>query len=113
MDVERAVARRLAEATGIRAFVEVPERRPDEFVSVEMVAGGGGRFVSRPTLAVQSWARTRRRAAEIAAMVERAVPGLADEENVFAASSGGSRRWPDPSSGQARYQTAVKLAVCE
>lgn len=113
MDVERAVAARLMGATGIRAFLEVPEQRPLEFISVELVGTGGGRFVRTATLAVQSWARTRRRAAEIAGMVESAVYGLTDEDAVFGATPTSTYRWPDPDSGQERYQTTVELTVCE
>lgn len=113
MDVERMAAERLMEATGVKAVLEVPDRRPDEFISVELVSGAGGRFVKSMTLAVQSWAATRRRAAEIAGAVAGAIPSLLDEENVFDAYDGGTYRWPDPDSNQERYQTAIVLTICE
>lgn len=113
MDVERVVAKRLMDATGIKAVLEVPGERPDEFISVEMTGGGGDRFVRTASLAVQSWARTRRRAAEISRLVEEATPGLTEEPNVFRAVANGSYRFPDPDSGQARYQTNVELTICE
>ena len=114
MDVERVVAQRLMGATGIKAVLEVPEERPDEFISVEMTGGTGDRFIRRASLAVQSWAQTRQRAAEISRLVEAAVSGIADaEQNVFRAVATGSYRWPDPDSGQARYQTNVELTICE
>lgn len=113
MDVERVVAERLMDATGIKAVLEVPGERPDEFISVEMTGGSGDRFIKGASLAVQSWAQTRRRAAEIARLVEQSVPDLTDEPNVFRAVANGSYRWPDPDSGQARYQTNVELTICE
>lgn len=113
MDVERVAAARLMAATGIKTVLEVPDPRPDEFVSVERTGGTGDRFVKGATLAVQSWAATRRRAAEIAALVEVAVPSIAEEPNVFSAVAQGSYRWPDTDSGQARYQTVVELTICE
>lgn len=114
MDVERVVAKRLMDATGIQAVVEIPAERPDEFVSVEMTGGSGSMFLKTATLAVQSWAQTRRRAAEIARAVEPAVPGIAeDEPNVFRSVANGTYRWPDPDSGQPRYQTTVEITVCE
>ena len=114
MDVERAVAQRLMDATGITAVLEVPEERPDEFISVEMTGGTGDRFIRGASLAVQSWAQTRRRAAEIARMVEQAVPAIPDaEQNVVRAVATGSYRRPDPESGQPRYQTNVELTICE
>ena len=112
MDVEREVAAKLAEETGMRVFLEVPAARPAEFVSVELT-GGGGRLIGTLTLAVQSWATTRKRAAEIAGLVRDAVPALEDLPNVFAPVAVSTYRWPDPESNQKRYQTTVELTVCE
>lgn len=113
MDVERVVAQRLMGATGIKAVLEVPEERPDEFISVEMTGGTGDRFIRQASLAVQSWAQTRQRAAEIARLVEQATPCLTEEPNIFRAVANGTYRWPDPDSRQARYQTNVELTICE
>ena len=113
MDIERVAAQRLMDSTGIKAVLEVPAERPDEFISVEMTGGSGDRFTRSASLAVQSWAKTRRRAAEIARLVEEAVPDIADEPNVFRAVANGSYRWPDPEAGHERYQTNVEITVCE
>ena len=79
MDVERTVASRISASIGVDAYLEVPRERPDEFVTVELSSTSGGRFVREAVLAVQSWAATRRRAAEIASLVESAVYNLVDE----------------------------------
>lgn len=114
MDVERVVAQRLMGATGIKAVLEVPEDRPTEFISVEMTGGTREKlFIQHASLAVQSWAQTRQRAAEIARLVEQAAPGLTEEPNIFRAVANGTYRWPDPDSRQARYQTNVELTICE
>ena len=44
MDVEAAVARRLAQAAGVPGCLEVPEEMPDSFISVEQIGGGGSMF---------------------------------------------------------------------
>ena len=106
-------ASRLSASTGVRAVLDVPRERPAEFISVELTGGTGGRFVRTSTIAVQSWAATRRRAAQIAVAVEAAAYGLMDEPGVFGVSVGDSYRWPDPDSGQQRYQTTIELTVCE
>ena len=114
MDIERVAAQRLMGATGIEAVLEVPEDRPSEFISVEMTGGTREKLcIQHASLAVQSWAKTRKRAAEIARLVEEATPDIADEPNVFRAVANGSYRWPDPDSGHERYQTNVELTVCE
>lgn len=113
MDVERIAAQRLMEATGVNAVLEVQKSRPAEFISVEMTGGSGDRFIRTASLAVQSWAKTRERAAEIASLVEAAVQDIEDEPNVFRAVASGTYRWPDPDSGHERYQTNVELTICE
>lgn len=113
MDVERVVAAHIMEATGIQTVLEVPGKRPSEFISVERTGGSGDAFVKHASLAVQSWAKTRRRAAEIASLVEGCIPDLIVEDNVFSAVADGSYRWPDPDSGTPRYQTNVEVTICE
>lgn len=113
IDVERVVAKRLMDATGIRAVLEVPEERPEEFLSVELTGTGTDLYPKTCSLAVQSWAKTRRRASEIAGLVEVAIYGLTDEPNVFKAVPDGTYRWPDPDSRQERYQTNAELTICE
>lgn len=113
MDVERVVAQRLMEATGVNAVLEVQKHRPDEFISVEMTGGSGDLFMRTASLAVQSWAKTRSRAAEIASLVEASIQHIADEPNIFRAVANGTYRWPDPDSGHERYQTNVELTICE
>lgn len=113
MDVEHMVATRLMDATGIQAVIEVPDDRPKEFISVQLLGSTGDRFIKVHRLAVQSWAETRPRAAEIARMVELAAFDLDEEQNVFRSVANGTYRWPDPDSGQARYQTNLELTICE
>ena len=113
MDIGSVAASRLMDSIGIKAVLEVPDPRPEELISVEMTGGSGDRFVRTASLAVQSWAPPRQRAAEMARLDAEAVPDIADEPNVFRAVANGSYRWPDPDSGHERYQTNVELTVCE
>lgn len=113
MDIERVVAKRLMAETGIKAVLEVPKDTPDEFISVELTGGNGLGFGIQAFVAVYSWAPTRRRAAEIAGVVENAVPTLLHEENIFDAFADGTYRLPDPATGGARYRTNVNLTVFE
>ena len=113
MDIERFVAAKVAETTGLKCVLEVPEIRPGEFVSVQRTGGPEKRFSSSPTLAVQSWAKTRRRAAEIAMTVRNALMGLMAFDCVFAVEIEKTYRWPDPESGHERYQTVVNMTIYE
>lgn len=113
MDVERMVAQRLMDETGIEAVLDVPADTPSEFISVSQTGSSRSGCINRVQLVAQSWAKTRRRAAEIAEAVEHAVPSLMDEECVFEATCGDTYRWDDPDSRQRRYQTNVNVTICE
>lgn len=113
MDIERIVAKRLMDATGVGAVLEIPSDRPSEFISVELTGGNWLDFGKQAIVSVYEWAPTRKRAAEIASIVEQSVPLLLAEENIFDAFSDGSYRMPDPESGGARYKTNVNLTIFE
>lgn len=113
MDIERVVAERLMRATGIECVLDVPSERPAEFVQVALAATSATRFIQSPRVLATSWAKTRRRAREIADAVERACSAIEDEPNVFSAVSDGTYRWDDPDTGTPRYQTNINLTICE
>lgn len=116
MDIEAVVARRLMEATGVRAFLEVPEESPDEFITVEMTGGGGG-FLDPARFDVDCWSAKgkggRKRAAEIAEAVKAAVPDLDDEPDIFHPTVENCYRMPDPDTGRPRYVVGIQVWICE
>lgn len=113
MDAERVAALAIQQATGIPCRLDVPAERPDELITVSLAATSADRFKSTARLAVQSWAKTRRRAHEIAEAVEAACASVEDEPNVFSCLPDGTYRWDDPETGTPRYQTNVNMMICE
>lgn len=113
MDEERACAERVMASTGIKCVIDVPEKRPDEFVQFSLAATDGGKFSKRSRVTATSWAKTRKRAREIAEAVERACAAIEEEPNVFSAIPDGTYRWDDPDTGTPRYQTNINLKICE
>ncbi len=113
IDIERKVASAIAGKTELDVVLEVPANRPDEFISVELTGSDGKQFNPTYRLAIQSWAQSRVRAAEIARLVEEAVYGLDENEEMFSPGVDGTYRFPDPTSKQERYQTAAHVTVCE
>lgn len=116
MDIERTVAARLAEATGIDAYLEVPNPAPDEFLCVEQTGGGGG-FLDPVQLDVDCWAAKakggRKRARAIAEAVRSAVADLDDEPNMFHPTVETFYRMPDPDTGRPRYTVGIQVWICE
>ena len=114
MDVEAAVARRIAPAAGVTGFVEVPESMPDSFISVERLGGGGSMF-EPAQLAVHCWAgkKQRKAAQALSERVKAAVYGLDDEPNVFHPEVTNTYRQNDPDTGRSRYIVQIQVWVCE
>lgn len=112
MDVEVAVARRVGAAVGVPAYLDVPKDTPDEFVTAEQT-GGGGSFLEEVMLDIDCWAKTRKRAKELADLVAAAVSDFDDEPNIFNPKVTNTYRMNDPDSGRPRYVVSVSLWICE
>lgn len=112
MDVEAVVARRLMDATGVPAFLEVPPDAPDEFLTVELT-GGGGTFLEPCRLDVDCWAQTRKRAKAMSKDVSAAAIDLDEEPNIFHPTVENTYRMPDPDTGMPRYVVQFQVWVCE
>ena len=114
MDVEAAVARRLAQTTGAPAYVEVPGDMPDSFISVEQIGGGGSMF-EPCRLAVDCWAgkKQRKAAQALSEKVKAAVYDLDEESNIFNPEVTNCYRQNDPDTGRSRYIVQIQVWVCE
>lgn len=112
MDVEAVVSRSLMAATGVTAYLEVPEGTPDEFISVEQT-GGGGDFLEPAQLNVACWAKTRKRARAVSEAVKVAVMDLDEEPNIFHPTVENCYRMPDPDTGRPRYVVGIQVWICE
>lgn len=114
MDVEAVVARALASALGVPAFLEVPADPPGRFIVVEQV-GGGSSFADPVAIDVDCWSGklARRDAASLAAQVRDAVPGLDEEPNIFGPKPTNIYRANDPETGRSRYTVQLSLRLCE
>lgn len=120
MDVEATVARRIAEATGVRAYLEVPkdeDLEPDcDFITVEQTGGGAG-MLDPVQLDIDCWSSKRKggrkRARAVARLVEAAVLDLDEEPNIFHPTVENTYRMNDPDTGRPRYVVQAQVWVCE
>lgn len=113
MDIEAAVARQIAKATGVPAYLEVPKDAPSSFTTVERI-GGGGSYMEPVQLAIDCWAgkKQRKAAQALSERVKAAVYGL-DEPNVFHPEVTNTYRQNDPDTGRSRYIVQAQVWVCE
>lgn len=114
MDIEAVVARRLSEAVGVPARVEVTGATPEIFISVERLGGGGSMF-EPVQLAVDCWAgkKQRKAAQALSEKVKGAVYDLDEEPNVFHPEVTNCYRQNDPDTCRSRYIVQAQLWVCE
>lgn len=109
MNVEAEIIRYLSDC-GIKAYADVPNPRPDEFVTVELTGGTieYGR-VGRPTVAIQSWSRSRYSASELAIRVDSLMRDIVSVPTFARCRRNSLYNFPDEA--QARYQGVYDLVT--
>lgn len=110
IDVEGALIAYLKRETGVETYAEVPNPRPDEFVTVERT--GGPRtdvVVDNPMLAIQCWSTSRLAASKLALSVDEVLPAFAYEPNIHKVERLSLYNHPDEKGNVARYQIVVQL----
>lgn len=114
MDIEAAVARRIAKAVGVPAYTEAPKDAPGSFATVERI-GGGGSYMEPVQLAIDCWAgkKQRKAAQALSERVKAAVYDLDEEPNVFHPEVTNTYRQNDPDTGRSRYIVQAQVWVCE
>lgn len=96
---------------GFEAFMDVPETRPARFITVERTGGPEGLITGSPMLAVQVWAKYRFEAASFATRLAVELQKLVLLPWVARVQVSSVYNFPDPDSGQARYQITVELVT--
>ena len=96
----------------VEAFGSIPEVRQSSFITVERTGGQQTSLFDSPTLAVQCWAETRSEAMKLADLVAARLRGGWRQQSYVAACDVNSiYNFPNPDSGQARYQLTVTASL--
>lgn len=96
----------------VPVHAQVPSTRPPMFITVERTGGPRDLIQDRGTYALQCWAPTRAKAAALSKQVADAVLHLPATTPALAATDVVSvHNFPDPDSGQARYQVTVNAVA--
>lgn len=98
---------------GVPVSTDVPADRPKRFITIERTGGSRSERRDLPMLAVQVWAESRVQAGDLAGMVADEIEHVTEHSQVGRVSLSGPYNFPDPSSGQARYQITVELVVVD
>lgn len=97
---------------GAKAYADVPATRPATFVTVERTGGQRTLFLDSGTYAVQAWASTRSKAADLAQrLADLLLTAPARYGRLASTTVVSVYNFPDPDSTQARYQATVTAVI--
>lgn len=113
MDIEAAIIAYLTERLeGVKVYADVPEEKPDKFVTVERTGGNMENRLDHPRVAIQAWATRRYVASALMADVDRFMCDMPlYVEDVMGCSRDTTYNWPDPDSRMPRYQGIYLLTT--
>ncbi|MCF0121688.1 MAG: hypothetical protein HUJ74_00390 [Lachnospiraceae bacterium] len=112
MNIETTVIEYLNDK-GYCASASVPDPRPDEFVTVELTGGNYEVNISRPTLAIQAWSKTRLSASVLAGNLITDLQKLNVLSGIARSDINSYYHFADPDSRAERYQIVVNLVINE
>ena len=103
---------------GVKAFTEVPNPRPVEFVRVLLLGGYQGNLVTDvPRLAVEAWGNSKARAQALAAKCRQDIDAAARDGRMGSATLhrvnvvSRPQNLPDPATAQYRYTATYELSL--
>ena len=110
MNVEVSIISGLGTVLDVTVYADVPKNRPDSFVTVERTGGGRDAYglIDRPTIAVQSWAKTRYEAAQLANTVDAVMHSLVGYDGITSVVTNTITNFPS-SDGVPRYQGLYEI----
>lgn len=111
--IEETVLAFLENATGIQTFAERPKNPPAEYLLIERTGGGYENYINRATIAVQSYADSLYRAAQMNLRVEKAMRSIDELMNVSKCLLNSSYNWTDTESKKYRYQAVFDIIYME
>ena len=97
----------------IPAYAERPEKPPEEYFIIERTGGGYENHIDRATVAIQSYADSLFRAAEINRMMEIKMRRITDLKDISRCKLNSSYNFTDEESRKYRYQAVFDIIYME
>lgn len=111
MNIEARVIEFLnSELEECEVFGDVPQTRPEMFVTVELTGGVAQFFKREAQLAIQCWAKTRFDASELALETQDALWSFVDEPQIMRVEQNHPYNYPDEGVS-ARYQFVATITT--
>jgi len=103
--IETMVLKYLAENLDVPVSMEEPEEKPTSYVIIEKTGGGMENQIHNATLAIQGYAETLYKAAQLNEEVKSLMLAMPDEEDVGYVGLQSDYNFTDPSTKRYRYQS--------
>lgn len=107
--IEEVVLRHLESELEEPVFMEVPEDAPDEFVLVQKTAGGSENYIKSAMIAVQSYAGSLLKAAQLNEKIKKAMDQLTDQKEVSKSKLNSDYNFTDTTTKRYRYQAVYDV----
>ena len=111
--IETTVIAYLESAVALPVYAERPENPDAEYVLIERTGGNRRNCINRATIAVQSYADSLYRAAEINMQIEKAMRDLDSVVNISSCDLNSSYNFTDTESKKYRYQAVFDIIYME
>ena len=111
--VELIVKKHIEKVLSVPVCTEVPAEMPETFVTIEKTGSGRNNHIDSATFAVQSWARSLQKAAELNQQVKKAMDSLTEEAEISHAKLSTDYNFTDTSTKMYRYQAIYDLTYYE
>ncbi len=107
--IEIVLLRYLERETGLPVSMEVPEKPPEEFITLEKTGGGEKDHIQTAMFAIRSYGGSLLRAAEINEQVKTAMKAMPEKTEVFRAELNGDYNYTDTRTKRYRYQAVYDI----
>ncbi len=107
--IEQILCDYLSLHTGIEAYPERPEVTPDYYILVEKTGGSEKNHISSATIAIQSYAPTMFKAAELNEKVKKVMRGILELDSIGGVHLNNDGNFPDLDRKDYRYQAVYLI----
>ena len=111
--IEAKIVSYLGSRMQIPVYAERPENPEEEYITIERTGGGYENCISRATVAIQSYADSMYRAAEINSSVEKIMRDFDETINISRCKLNSSYNYTDTESKKYRYQAVFDIVYME
>jgi hypothetical protein len=107
--IEKTIINYLTDTLNIPAYSETPEKKPDQYIKVELTGGSAENLISSATIAIQSYSNSLFKAADLNEKVKRAMRNIISIDSISKCKLNNSYNYTDTAKKEYRYQAVFDL----